>query len=913
MSAVHLPPADIPLDPADWYVASWRNLPPLPRPAPTDREDCLARLAAVKVGRSGWDWSSARIGPCLGVEEGRFWLEAFTRARHRNAKPAQIAEELRDFWPSGRLSRRLCEAHLGHSNTPRIPEFVSALASQLELPVLVEVLFDRLNLKASYRRRPFASIDHSAEEMLVDGFRHFVRPYLDSAALESARQVLRDDLSQPRRPEPTSGLPDFVVSLMASLGMTEEVTTILSSWHPRFSAGFEESGERPFAVFGLPDPSRVIPELRRLRLRLSKARQVRGLLAHLEAEAVPFLRDAIIDCPNRPEAEPLTTALGLVLRPETAVAMLALTQKSRAPAPAQRWLDEHRELAIPGVLPLIGDAALGEPALSYLRNQVRLGHQVLIDSHVAQLDPVSAARVRRGLETTTAMQTVDDVAVPTWFPPAEGEPRLPVWLDPTTLPPLRIDGRRLPVLQVTTLLARLREATLTDPPALFAQIRKQAEPRLLDAFAWAVFERWHSASADPRDKWALTTLGHLGGDGVCLPLAALIGEWPGKSQHQRASHGLSCLEAIGTPLALTCIHRLAQKSHYDALRLEADAMIERLAHGARTSLASFEDRIVPDLGLDADGYRRFPYSGQAYRLALGPDREARLLDHKRQYLTELPDFSDQDDPAEVEAARAEWTLFRQQVREVVLIQNERLLEAMLRWRRWSAADFQTYLVRHPLLGHLTRALLWGVFASISKLHLTFRVTEGRTCVDAAGTPVALDPKWPIGVVHPILLRADERMIWADVLSEQGVDLPDWQMPRVTWPLEESEKDQRELSRWKGHPLDFHALQGASRSLGYESGARQREHFCCRVQYYSALKQTVYLLHTPIPADASYEAQQVPIELTGCQIRPGDTRTRVPNVKEALPLGKVDPVLLDEVIGGMTAVTRTAAKAVAPGR
>ena len=67
--------------------------------------------------------------------------------------------------------------------------------------------------------------------------------------------------------------------------------------------------------------------------------------------------------------------------------------------------------------------------------------------------------------------------------------------------------------------------------------------------------------------------------------------------------------------------------------------------------------------------------GREYRLTLGPDRQPRLLDPKRQYLSELPELSENDDPAQMEAARAEWDLFNLQVREVMQIQTARLQNA----------------------------------------------------------------------------------------------------------------------------------------------------------------------------------------------------------------------------------------------
>src|SRR5262249_5260319 len=163
----------------------------------------------------------------------------------------------------------------------------------------------------------------------------------------------------------------------------------------------------------------------------------------------------------------------------------------------------------------------------------------------------------------------------------------------------------------------------------------------------------------------------------------------------------------------------------------------------------FENRIVPTLGLDSAGYRRLANSGPGYRLALGPARQAQLINDKCHHLTELPEFTQSADPSKRDAARSARDPLRThvgagtQVREVMQFLTSRMERAMRRWRRWTLEDFEQYLVRHPLMSHLTRALLWGSFETISKVSLAFRVTESRTFVDAAGSTVELNPRMPI--------------------------------------------------------------------------------------------------------------------------------------------------------------------------
>ena len=75
-------PANVALDPVDWFLAGWRDLPhlPLPPAKPFDREECLARLGKVKLLKTGWNWKAADIGPSLTAEEARFWLWAMVHA-----------------------------------------------------------------------------------------------------------------------------------------------------------------------------------------------------------------------------------------------------------------------------------------------------------------------------------------------------------------------------------------------------------------------------------------------------------------------------------------------------------------------------------------------------------------------------------------------------------------------------------------------------------------------------------------------------------------------------------------------------------------------------------------------------------------------------------------------------------------
>lgn len=81
------------------------------------------------------------------------------------------------------------------------------------------------------------------------------------------------------------------------------------------------------------------------------------------------------------------------------------------------------------------------------------------------------------------------------------------------------------------------------------------------------------------------------------------------------------------------------------------------------------------------------------------------------------------------------------------VEPVRLERAMVAGRRWSAADFDAFLVRHPLVGHLVRSLVWGTYAG-EKLVATFRVAEDASLASIDDTAFVLKEGLAVAIVHP---------------------------------------------------------------------------------------------------------------------------------------------------------------------
>ena len=601
----------------------------------------------------------------------------------------------------------------------------------------------------------------------------------------------------------------------------------------------------------------------------------------------------------------MTEVLSLVRTPETAPLMLELTQAGKGVAAARRWLDANVELAVAGLLPLIGARGkLGDGALTYLRDVVQTGHTVAIDAALSNAPADLAERVRKALRASTAQTTppLDDNSLPEWF--AQGMPtgkvQMPAWLEPLALPLITIEGRPLAPEHTISVLSALKDSSLSSPAHLVTELKRHADRASLDAFAWDLFERWLGAGAVPKDKWAMSALGLLGGDGVCLRLWPLVADWPGQSQHKRAVHGLECLRAIGSEQALLQLHKLAEKVKFPGLKRQAQQFMQEIAAERGLTPAQLEDRIVPDLGLDEQGMRLWDYGPRQFRVALGPSLKPQVRDDSGAIRADLPKPTAKDDAARVATTQAEWKLFKLHLKEVLKTQGERLEKAMTRRHRWRVAEFEQYLIRHPFMRYLAKVLLWAGFGPDRKMAATFRVTEDGAFADVAGEPVALDPRWEIGVVHPVLLSAEEREKWTEVFADHEILPPFPQLGRPVFTLAPAEAGEKVLKRFAGAKVPGMALVGATKKTGWAQGLADADYKITRYyKHFPEAALTAFLTYQPgLPPYFGYGGAEDQEWESAYFVPGGCDGAQKATVDAAVPLGAVDVLVLNEVAGLM---------------
>jgi len=565
-----------------------------------------------------------------------------------------------------------------------------------------------------------------------------------------------------------------------------------------------------------------------------------SILARFELEALPALiRYGEVNLGAAVEVLKLVEsprAAGLM-----ALAMLGLKHRKSA----RQWLQRYPRAALLGLVPLaVGPACksreAAEEALRWMASW--LGR--------AEIEKVGVQ-----LKVEEALIEVLDFDPLLLFPVRL--PKLPAFIDPGSLPrPILHSGEALPLEPILQMLAF---SPLEPPYAGLAQVKEVCRPESLEEMAWEVYSLWHTAGGPAKEKWAFWALAHLGGDETARRLAPLIKAWPQENLFARAEQGLDVLAAIGTDVALMHVYQMSQKLKSKALQEKARLKLDEIAIRRGLTPDELADRLVPDLDLDT------PLSG-GFLVRFDEYLKPQLLSPEGKPLKALPKGSDE----------LRWKAIKKDAKTIGLAQITRLELAMGQRRRWSAEAFHTFLVQHPLLVHLVRRLLWGVYGDSGLVQL-FRVAEDSSLADVEDQLFAFEGE--VGLPHPLELSHDQLNKWGQVFADYALIQPFAQLGRPIFRLTEEEKKGCTLTRVVGcklHPGKVVNLE----QVGWRRGETWDGGVCCEMLRPMGKEHTATLeFHDGLYLGALHESGEQTLG----------------QVKTDVELGSLDEILVSELL------------------
>ncbi|QJU27788.1 WGR and DUF4132 domain-containing protein [Escherichia coli] len=486
---------------------------------------------------------------------------------------------------------------------------------------------------------------------------------------------------------------------------------------------------------------------------------------------------------------------------------------------ARSWLLKYPEHAITGLLP----AALGKAgeaqdnARAALRMLTENGHQPLLQEIARRYNQ---PEVTDAVNALLALDPLDNH--PTKIP------TLPAFYQPSlwTRPVLKANAQSLPdsaLLYLGEMLRFPQEEALY--PGLL-QVKDACTPDSLAGFAWDLFTAWQTAGAPSKESWAFNALGVLGNDDTARKLTPLIRAWPGESQHKRATVGLDILATIGSDIALMQLNGIAQKLKFKALQERAKEKIADIAESRELTVAELEDRLAPDLGLDDNGSLLLDFGSRQFTVSFDETLKPFVRDVSGSRLKDLPKPNKSDDESRADEAVNRYKLLKKDARTVAAQQVARLESAMCLRRRWSPENFQLFLVEHPLVRHLTRRLIWGVYSAENQLLACFRVAEDNSYSTADDDLFTLpEGDISIGIPHVLEISPTDAAAFGQLFADYELLPPFRQLDRNSYALTEAERNASELTRWAGRKCPSGRVMGLA-NKGWIKGEPQDGGWIC---------------------------------------------------------------------------------------
>ncbi|WP_306365524.1 DUF4132 domain-containing protein [Nocardia sp. CC227C] len=565
-------------------------------------------------------------------------------------------------------------------------------------------------------------------------------------------------------------------------------------------------------ILSLAPEELVRPHLARLspgRLWNAEA-PLRRLLARCGDDALPYVLRAA-------RANP--TSLAHVLAPVTGTAaaqlMMRWTAGKTTRQTALDWFDRH----VSSALPIVIGAALAKPgkdrtlAEATLRVLAERGHRETIDASAAALGERARTAVAAALAADPLHQLPTRIPTP------------PKWLVPELLPAVgqRDSAAVLPTSAVRDICTMLALCGPNGDYAGLAQVIEFADSDSLAEFAWSLFELWQLADYPAKDGWVLHALGLLGNDETARRIGPLIRAWPGQSANARAVSALNVLTAIGTDVALMQLHGIAEKVKFNRLRSEAWRKISDIADGLGLTPEQLADRLVPDFGLGADGTLVLDYGTRGFVVGFDEQLKPTVSDAVRgddgwqpsKPRKSLPKPGAKDDEELATASYKSFTALKRDVKFAAAEQLRRFEQAMVRGRRWTAAEHRRLFVEHPLLSHPTRRLVWATFDTEGAVTGSFRLAEDRSYADADDNPVTLADDILVGIAHPVHL-GEELAAWGELFADYEILQPFPQLQREVHVLGPEQAASCELPGWHHATVPTGRVLGLSR-FGWERG------------------------------------------------------------------------------------------------
>lgn len=888
-------PSVVKLSAADLFAALWRKPEPLHRPGPREFELQKSFLLLRKMPRNLYDWQElwyqTREPDLWSQEECHFWLcallEMFDAQREFDQKRLVI----------GAVEQQLQQ--INFSCKPAKKDIRRALRNLGDI-ALIPLLLIHSPIAASV----LGAQPEISPPAFASAFRKFVLPYLTADELRSISDEVRSQVANSSGSNSWSegnlSVP-FAYFLASAVGLSDLVTPVIqrlpdqlqsacSFW---YSAGIKE------LLWGLGGADSVQAEFQRLELNIWTAEDIRCWLAHTGTNCVNRLNESVLGARSKAEATAKIEVAALIEAPEIAPYMVQWYLRSLAPTVALNWLKRFPHYALPYLNELVRKPEHREQA-------VLLARDLFLESELQQIAPhmVSALHKIQAIHGACETESERATDAPLWL--AEGlvrEPRdrskIPAWVNFQSLSNIVIQGYECGLEQTKAILLSLKRCTSGDAPLLIRTLRNNIRAGELDWFLREVFDMWSAAGEPSKDKWILYAMGWIGSDRLVSSLVPFMFKWRANGLYSRSASVLDCLRLRDTNICLSRLNEIAETENIGALRIRASEMLDQIAHIRGLAREELEDSIISGYGLNS-GQTVFDYGGRKFTAYIDTDMKLFIRDQQGLARQDLPAPCSKDDQTMAARALFEWRSLKRDLKAFKRLQSIRLERAMIDARAWSFNEFKVLFVEHPVMAHFARAIVWAAYDR-DGLRSCFRTTDEHEFADMYERQFNIEQYTHFRIVHPLYLTAEQIESWGQIFTDYALIQPFAQLKRAVMHPTRKELRSKFIDRFGDVEVPAVSLLSIFEKAGWLRGAINEDGVSeFHIKSFAGAGLSAVAEYTGIIAGAPYQSEDQAIRR--CYFLPGKVKIdSMISSADAVPLSKVDRVVLSEVLCDLSAV------------
>ncbi|MBZ9558922.1 MULTISPECIES: DUF4132 domain-containing protein [unclassified Modicisalibacter] len=529
--------------------------------------------------------------------------------------------------------------------------------------------------------------------------------------------------------------------------------------------------------------------------------------------------------------------------------------KAKSRADAAQWLAERGyEDALPPLLAAAEKEKDVAAKAAILKALVRLGHDVsTFFSREALQEEAEKGLAKTRVDYSELFdpddlpvlhwaggERVDATLVKWWFARAHklkapgGDPLLRMALERLE----RTDAQRLGQTVFNAWIAfdtvhpssEAADAEASEQAAEYAAWRQRSDPTYTEAMAHAeirreVLARMPNSAHPHRGLLALCCL---------MPAAemARIGRRYLKNHGKRAPQCRAILEAMAAnpdPVVVQALLDVAKRHKQPGGRRLAGELVDRIAEEQDWTREEMADRVVPTAGVDESGVLDLTIGDKAYAARLVEDDKLTLklqiLNPQGRPVGSLPTIKpDPDAPAPVGGGEDEATQAksakkllsdaRKELKQTVENQKARLFESMCTERRWTKADFEAFILEHPIMSRLAQRLVFEGRDAQGDILCLFRPMDDGTLTDAEDEPVDLDTLSHVSIAHRMTAGDAMAAAWDAHLDDYEVT-PLFE--QFTSQVEIDDPNATEIRDREGWLISLSAMRSNADKLGWRRG------------------------------------------------------------------------------------------------